>query len=57
MFVFFVQVVKDGESGGEGEEAFFTQSDLYWTPASDTAGLYEQLSRNHFREIQRDRVQ
>ena len=52
------QVVKNGNGVPDQESStFFTESDIYWVPASDTAGLYEQLSRNHFREIQRDCVE
>ena len=54
MLFILSQVLRNGE---QEEAIFFTQSDAYWVPASDTDGLYEQFSRNCFREIQRDRVE
>ena len=37
---------------------FFTESDGdYWEPASDTRGLYEQLSNKKYREILRNQIQ
>ena len=37
---------------------FFSESDRdYWEPASDTKGLYEQLSSKKYREILRNQIQ
>ena len=37
---------------------FFAESDGdYWEPASDTKGLYEQLSNKKYREILRNQIQ
>ena len=37
---------------------FFADSDGdYWEPASDTKGLYEQLSNKKYREILRNQIQ
>ena len=37
---------------------FFAESDGdYWEPASDTRGLYEQLSNKKYREILRNQIQ
>ena len=37
---------------------FFSESDGdYWEPASDTKGLYEQLSSKKYREILRNQIQ
>jgi aminoglycoside N3'-acetyltransferase len=36
---------------------FFAESDGdYWEPASDTRGLYEQLSNKKYREILRNQI-
>ncbi|CAI8026550.1 Ephrin type-B receptor 1-B (Fragment), partial [Geodia barretti] len=52
-------VVRNGGiNNSDGEEReFFTESDIYWVPASNTAELYEQLSKYRFREIRRDQLQ
>ena len=50
------QVVKDSGGVGDEEKSFFTESDVYWVPASNPAELYEQLSKYRFREIQRHQI-
>ena len=36
---------------------FFENTDNYWKPASDTEGLYQQLSSKKYREILRQQIQ
>ena len=51
------KVLRNGDCGGSNEEGFFTESDIYWVPASSSAELYEQLSKYRFREIPRSQIQ
>ena len=39
------------------QESFFTESEIYWAPASNPRDLYAQLSQSKFREIQRQQIQ
>ena len=39
------------------KKAFFRECDVYWKPATDSTGLYEQLSQNKYREICRHHIQ
>ena len=53
---YIYQVVNEGGADVE-EKSFFTESDIYWEPASNPSELYEQLSQSKFREIQRNMIQ
>ena len=58
---------KDGRDGanqvarvdgvGGNEERFFTETDIYWVPASNSTELYKQLAKNRFREIPRHHIE
>ena len=39
------------------QESFFTESEIYWAPASNPRDLYAQLSQSKFREIRRQQIQ
>ena len=39
------------------QKNFFTESEIYWAPASNPRDLYDQLSRFKFREIRRQHIQ
>ena len=39
------------------QENFFTESEVYWAPASNPRDLYAQLSQFKFREIRRQQIQ
>ena len=51
------QVVRNGGGSGGEETSFFTESAIYWMPASSPTELYEQLSKYRFREIQRKQIE
>ena len=38
------------------ETSFYEETDEYWPPASNAAGLYEQLNLYRFRELPRQRI-
>ena len=38
------------------ETSFYEETKEYWPPASNTAGLYEQLNLYHFCELPRQRI-
>ena len=40
-----------------GDDFFFTEEKIYWTPSEDTSVLYEQLAQKKYREILREQIQ
>ena len=50
------QAIRDDAVGGK-EEQFFTETDIYWVPASNTTELDNQLAKNKFREISRHHIE
>lgn len=40
-----------------GQQEYFDESDIYWTPASTVNGLYEQLFHYKYREITRQHIE
>ena len=40
-----------------GDDCFFTEEKIYWTPSEDTSVLYEQLAQKKYREILRHQIQ
>ena len=40
-----------------GDDCFFTEEKIYWTPSEDTSVLYEQLAQKKYREMLRQQIQ
>ncbi|XP_064406658.1 tyrosine-protein kinase Fes/Fps-like isoform X4 [Halichondria panicea] len=52
-----LKLCRKSQSRSSLDQVFFTESDVYWRPATNSASLYEQLARNRYREILREQIQ
>ena len=50
------QCLESPESPNEAERMFFEESEVYWRPARDSTGLYDQLAQRKYREIVRHQI-
>ena len=48
--------LQDVPTSSNLEDGFFTESEIYWAPASNSQDLYAQLSSSKFREILRPQI-
>jgi hypothetical protein len=47
----------DSNGGSSSCSTFFEETERFWHPAGDRAGLYQQLANKKYREILRTNVQ